>query len=139
MVKSLVIILSCVILMPACVQQSKSIRGLAHLEIGMSKRQVKNVMRSEGKTRGSIVLQDGALQEVIEFELSKDIDEGQHVCHAFLTLCTMGIWAPVWVADAVIGHKEVYWMTFINGRLTQFGHPNDWKTAPTHIQEFRVR
>lgn len=139
MLKNIVLMGSVVMLMPACVKQSASPQGLAHLEIGMSKRQVRNVMRSDGKSFGAIALPDGSIQEIVEYAINHGITGVQHSAHAILTLTTLGIWGLVWAADAVNGRSEVFWMTFINGRLSQYGHPQDWQTPPTHIQEFRVR
>lgn len=105
----------------------------------MTKRQVRNVMKSDGVSRGSLALPDGNIQEVVVYDLYNEINGVQHTIHALMTLSTCGLWAPLWIADALEGHREVYWMTFINGKLSQFGHPEDWKAPANHVQEFRIR
>lgn len=101
--------------------------NLSLLSLGMSKDQVRAVLGSPSSVRGMTTLEGGAVQEVWEYkQYSQDANSSVLSSYAYNT--------------PVVQYKldDIYWVTFIDGKLTTFGRPGDFGTASPPTKKYII-
>lgn len=104
------------------------------IELGISKQQVIKSIGEPDIVRGSITNKFEQVIEVWEYSVDRGKDAAQIGAELVLTICTLGLCAPLMLSE---GRIETYWLYFHTNKLVQWGKAGDWKKEADVISEIR--
>lgn len=111
-------------------------RNFDVISLNMKKQEVMKLMDSPGLARGSIINKYGQSIEVREYKVEKAKTGSQWGSEAAMTVCTMGLMAPILFSN---GEIDTYWLYFCDGQLVQWGKAGDWAEAKRQVYDINFK
>ncbi len=119
--------LAIILMLPACVKKIKSSK-LSRVSIGMSQRELKNVLGEPNTIRGVMINNFQQTIETWEYQVDSGFNDKKMVA-----MQSVGYIGASWYFN------DPYWFFFCDNKLVKWCKAGDWETAQHEIKEIRFR